>query len=98
MKTKNIKALDSRPVIEEPGNSVVLKTGAWRSQEPVFIEEYCSNCLLCWLYCPDMSVIVQDGEMVGFNLDYCKGCGICALECVGKKGDKAIEMRKEENK
>jgi pyruvate ferredoxin oxidoreductase delta subunit len=42
-----------------------------------------------------MSIDVKDGKMVGINLDYCKGCGICALECPGKKGKKAIEMVEE---
>ena len=41
----------------------------------------CVNCLLCWLYCPD-SAIVLDGEtFTGFDLDYCKGCAICAEVC-----------------
>ena len=42
----------------------------------------------CWFYCPD-SAIVLDGEtFTGFDLDYCKGCAICAEVCpVG-----AIEM------
>jgi len=96
MKTKIINVSNCRPVIKEPGNSAAFKTGAWRSLEPIFEKEFCSNCLLCWLYCPDMSIVVRDGQMTGFDLDYCKGCGICALECTGKKGRKAIRMKKEE--
>ena len=44
-----------------------------------------------------MSVLVKNGKVTDFNLDYCKGCGICALECSGKKGAKAIRMEKEDN-
>jgi pyruvate ferredoxin oxidoreductase delta subunit len=37
---------------------------------------------------------VKDGKMQGFDLTYCKGCGICAEECPKKV--KAIEMVREE--
>ena len=97
MTTRIITKSTCKPVICKPGNSAVFKTGAWRSLKPVFEADHCSNCLFCWLYCPDMSVIVRDGKMEGFDMDYCKGCGICALECPGKKGAKAIRMAKEDN-
>lgn len=82
-------------VILEAGNSVKFKTGGWRAFRPVWEKENCIQCLFCWLYCPDMSVQVKDGKMTGFDFDFCKGCGICALECPGKKGKKAITMVEE---
>ncbi len=82
-------------VITEAGSSVKFKTGSWRTFRPRFIEENCIQCLFCWLYCPDMAVIVKDGKMMGFDYDFCKGCGICELECPGKKGNKAIVMEEE---
>lgn len=82
-------------VVLEPGSSRKFKTGSWRVFRPVFKEEHCIHCMFCWLYCPDMAVIVKDEKMVGFDYDYCKGCGICTLECPGKKGVKAIEMQEE---
>ncbi len=97
MKTSIITKSTCKPVIVDPGNSMAFKTGTWRSLRPVFDSNHCSNCLLCWLYCPDMSVILTDGRVSGFDFDYCKGCGICALECPGKKGLKAIRMEKEDN-
>lgn len=98
MKTKMIHGTNGRPVITDPGNSALLKTGTWRTLEPVWTRENCIHCLLCWIYCPDMSIRVEDGKMKGFDLNYCKGCGICALECSGRKGLKAIQMRKEDKK
>jgi len=71
--------------------STEFKTGDWRTFKPVIKQDKCVKCLLCWIYCPDMS-IVWDGEKVTVNYDYCKGCGICAHECPVK----AIEMVKEE--
>ncbi|MEK7244234.1 MAG: 4Fe-4S binding protein, partial [Thermodesulfobacteriota bacterium] len=34
----------------------------------------------CWLYCPDVAVI-REGDVRRINYDYCKGCGICVVEC-----------------
>jgi len=42
----------------------------------------CFECDNCYGVCPDNAVI-KLGPGLGFqiNLDYCKGCGICAQEC-----------------
>ncbi|MGZ4199745.1 MAG: 4Fe-4S binding protein [Thermoleophilia bacterium] len=40
--------------------------------------------MLCYFYCPDASVLVENGKAVGFDLAHCKGCGICAKECPTK--------------
>jgi pyruvate ferredoxin oxidoreductase delta subunit len=95
MKQKGWKDLPPGSVILEGGSAVNFKTGSWRAFRPVWIEENCIQCLFCWIFCPDMSVKVKDSKMTGFNYDYCKGCGICALECPGKKGKTAIEMEEE---
>lgn len=62
------------------------RTGAWRVERPVIDLKKCtpakkqkSVCHLCWLYCPD-SVISREIEPK-IDLEYCKGCGICAEEC-----------------
>ncbi|MEK7822766.1 MAG: 4Fe-4S dicluster-binding protein [Nitrospirota bacterium] len=95
MKEPLWKKLTPGSVVLEAGSAVKFKTGSWRAFRPKFIEENCIHCLFCWMFCPDMSVIVKDGKMTGFDYDYCKGCGICAFECPGKKGNKAIAMEEE---
>ena len=40
----------------------------------------CFGCSECWRFCPDAVICERDG-MFEVNLDYCKGCGICANEC-----------------
>jgi pyruvate ferredoxin oxidoreductase delta subunit len=67
--------------IPEAGNSNDYVTGGWRSERPERSEEKCTQCLLCWVYCPDTAVLTADEKVVGFDLDHCKGCGICAQEC-----------------
>jgi NADPH-dependent glutamate synthase beta subunit-like oxidoreductase len=43
----------------------------------------CFSCDNCFGVCPDDAVIKPgpDGAPYAFDLDYCKGCGMCALEC-----------------
>ncbi len=74
------KKLPIGGLLLEPGSALKYKTGDWRSSRPVIDKEKCTNCLLCWIYCPD-SAITRTEEKVAVNYDYCKGCGICAEEC-----------------
>lgn len=67
-----------------PGSSEAILTGDWRSYTPVLDNDKCINCLACWMYCPDNSVIIKDGKMEGFKMSHCKGCGICAQVCPKK--------------
>lgn len=65
----------------------------WKCQACPPGEEVCSDatidcpsacrraCLLCWVSCPDDSIILQNGVVAGIDLDYCKGCGICEKIC-----------------
>ena len=65
------------------------RTGSWRVLRPVLDPALCipvkrnaKACYICWLYCPD-AVITQTIPPT-IDLDYCKGCGICAEECPTK--------------
>lgn len=73
----------SRAIVGEGG-----KTGSWRIQKPILDQGKCvlmrgkAHCHLCWLYCPEGVMSRQTPPVIDY--DYCKGCGICAQECVGK--------------
>jgi NADPH-dependent glutamate synthase beta subunit-like oxidoreductase len=42
----------------------------------------CFGCDNCYGVCPDNAVLkVDEGDGYAFDLDYCKGCGICVTEC-----------------
>lgn len=62
------------------------RTGDWRSAKPEIDRAKCTpsrtgrpSCFICWLYCPE--AVVKRSVPVEIDLEYCKGCGICAEEC-----------------
>jgi len=59
------------------------RTGSWRNIKPVIELEKCIRCGICWKFCPDVSILIQD-EFPVVDYVYCKGCGICAEECPTK--------------
>jgi pyruvate ferredoxin oxidoreductase delta subunit len=72
--------------------STEYRTGDWKTFSPVRNLEKCTRCLLCAIFCPDGAINYNEKkEDIEFDLDFCKGCGICANECPVE----AIEMRLE---
>ena len=67
--------------IPEAGNACYYLTGSWRTDRPVRDTEKCTQCLFCYFFCPDGSVLIEDQKVVAFDYGHCKGCGICATEC-----------------
>ncbi|MCL2711950.1 MAG: 4Fe-4S binding protein [Methanomassiliicoccaceae archaeon] len=65
----------------EPGSALRFETGDWRSFRPILERSMCIDCMTCWIYCPDDSIIVKENKMEGFRMTHCKGCGICAKAC-----------------
>ena len=63
------------------GNSAFFNTGDWRSKAPVWYQENCKQCLLCFPVCPDSSIPVANSKRGEFDMFHCKGCGICARVC-----------------
>ena len=62
-----------------------------RAFRPVVEQEKCIQCGNCQTYCPEGTVMLENGETVIFDYRYCKGCGVCANECPVD----AIEMVRE---
>lgn len=95
--TADTKAQDITPggIIYDAGNAEDFITGDWRSDRPVWLQEKCKQCLLCYPVCPDTSILIDaDGKRKDFDYDHCKGCGICAKVCPFG----AIEMKEEGGK
>ncbi len=69
-------------VVSDPGNASQYKTGDWRSIRPVWEKEKCIKCGVCYIFCPDAAIHKTDEGYFEADLFYCKGCGICAQECI----------------
>ena len=74
-------------VIKDPGSTRNNKTGRWRTFKPILDKDKCVDCDNCILFCPEGCVDKEHD----IDYDYCKGCGICKVECPVK----AIEMIRE---
>jgi len=83
------KTLPMAAIIPNPPTSQEYKTGTWKVTAPVIDQNKCIRCLLCWIYCPDMSIIRNEDNSVKVDYDHCKGCGICMSVCPVK----AISMQ-----
>ena len=75
-----------------PGSSKANKTGSWRTNKPIFKHVTCNDCRICVMVCPD-GVIFGEDKKYWADMDFCKGCGICAEECPVKDIDMELEVR-----
>ena len=76
------KDIDPGGTVNEPGNAAQYRTGDWRSIRPVWDHTRCIKCGVCYIFCPDAAILKNAEGYFEADLYYCKGCGICAQECV----------------
>jgi pyruvate ferredoxin oxidoreductase delta subunit len=77
---KTWKELALAAVSQKPSTDFL--TGDWKTYMPIHGTEKCVSCLTCAMLCPEGAICWKaDTKTLEFNLDYCKGCGICANEC-----------------
>jgi len=87
------KDIEPGCAVSQPGNASQYRCGDWRSIRPVWDHTKCVKCGVCYIYCPEGCITEDKDGFFKANLDYCKGCGICAHEC----WPKAIVMVNEED-
>ena len=53
--------------ISSAGNAALFKTGDWRSMKPIWKQEACKQCLLCYPVCPDTAILInEEGKRIDF--------------------------------
>ncbi len=77
--------------LSKPAPASAGKTGTWRTVRPVVDVDKCTGCMICWLYCPENTILKTSNGKVAIDYEYCKGCGVCADVCPFK----AITMESE---
>ena len=78
--------------ITRTGNSAVRHTGNWRTYRPVIDYAKCTDCMICYAYCPESAMSVEVDGRVRIDYDNCKGCMICMTECPLKAVSQSIEV------
>lgn len=90
--TLSWKDIEIGCIVTEPGSASEYRTGDWRADRPDYDFSRCIKCGLCYMYCPEGCIYQNDDGYFVADMYYCKGCGICAVEC----WTKAISMVQEE--
>ena len=67
--------------VTQTGNSGIRHTGNWRTFRPVIDYKRCTDCMICYAYCPESAMSVSESGKVTIDYDNCKGCMICLTEC-----------------
>ena len=67
--------------VTQTGNSGVKHTGNWRTFRPDIDYAKCTDCMICYAYCPESAMSVGQDGRVKIDYDNCKGCMVCLTEC-----------------
>jgi len=67
--------------VTNTGNSYLRHTGNWRTFRPSIDYAKCTNCMICYAYCPESAMSVGADGKITIDYDNCKGCMICMTEC-----------------
>ena len=80
-------------MVLNPGSASTYKTGSWRAQRPIWENASASSAGSVICFAPKAAYLRTKKVSIPADMDYCKGCGICAHEC----WPGAIEMKEEES-
>jgi len=75
------KEVSTGGVMLNGGSSLDVNTGDWRVMIPIWSEEKCKHCFLCFPTCADSAIPIAGDKRLDFDFKHCKGCGVCYKVC-----------------
>lgn len=72
------------PDVISIANTASRKTGSWRIFKPILNKDLCTACGMCYIYCPEECIDLDEDGKPSIDYDNCKGCLICLQECPRK--------------
>ena len=63
---------------------LVSTNSSYRVFTPVVNNELCTLCLICYVNCPDRTILINN-DKIEFDYDFCKGCGYVLMNAAGKQ-------------
>lgn len=63
-----------------PSAHIVGINVGMRTFRPIIDHATCVHCLRCFLVCPEGAIDKSEADLE-IDLNYCKGCSVCAHEC-----------------
>jgi len=80
------------PAIRRRATATLRHTGSWRMERPEIELAKCKRCFLCYLYCPDAAIRLDEDNYPHLDYDHCKGCMICSAECPTQAIARRVEV------
>jgi len=74
-----IKDLNTAYFPSQKRVNILDQASALEEAKRCFSCGYCNCCGNCWIFCPDVAVIINEKPEI--DKEHCKGCGICSAEC-----------------
>ncbi|MFQ5973653.1 MAG: 2-oxoacid:acceptor oxidoreductase family protein [Alphaproteobacteria bacterium] len=69
------------PTVTAEPNTPLRRTGSWRVFRPVIEPDKCTQCWVCFVWCPEGAIELDAEDNPHVDYGVCKGCLICVEEC-----------------
>jgi pyruvate ferredoxin oxidoreductase gamma subunit len=72
------------PSIDVAATSTLRTTEGWRVFRPEIDLAHCTRCCICFAFCPEGAIELDEQQYPVVDYAHCKGCLVCVTECPPK--------------